>query len=222
MKKEIQFFDPKLVTEEKLVTTKELASILGVSERTIKDAAKNKGVESTLIPLKTNGGIQKVIHYNEKQATIIKQEIQKHHNLASRQIDNVSTDYEMELMTQKVLEYHIQKANEYKQRAEIAEGVIKRISEAKGCFSMNNTAKALKLPYGNKTLFQKLKQMNILNADNSPRQRHINAGHFKVIVKEIPNVGNKAVTVTTGKGLVFLAKLFNTEIDKSIMPDESN
>lgn len=80
------------VVAEELVTTKELAQMLGVTERTIRDAAKNKGVESTFRTLKTNGGNQSVKVFNEEQATIIKQEIQKHHNLATRRIDSVSTE----------------------------------------------------------------------------------------------------------------------------------
>lgn len=77
-----------------------------------------------------------------------------------------------------------------------------------------------KLPYGNITLFEKLRSMQILNQDNMPKQEQINNGNFKVIVKYINDkVGNKTVTLTTGKGLVYLAKKFNTKIDKSIKTD---
>ena len=66
------------------------------------------------------------------------------------------------------------------ERAELAESKLNRISDGSGCFSMNQTAKALKLPYG-----------------------------------------NKIVTLVTGKGLVYLAGLFNTEIDESVKADFS-
>lgn len=62
---------------EKIMTTKELASVLGVSERTIRDTAKNKGVEGTFHTLKTKGGTQSVKVYTEEQATLIEQEIRK-------------------------------------------------------------------------------------------------------------------------------------------------
>lgn len=104
---------------KKVMTTKELAEIFGVTARTVQLAVNNLGLAKTLSQVKIRG--QKSYVFNEEQATLIKQEIAKHHNLASRQIDVVSTDYEMELLTQKVLAYHIQKANEYKSRAEIAE-----------------------------------------------------------------------------------------------------
>ena len=62
--------------------------------------------------------------------------------------------------------------------------------------------------------------MEILNENHSPRQEQINAGRFKVIVKHINDyVGNTPVTLTTGKGLVYLAKKFNTEIDESVAAD---
>ena len=111
--------------------------------------------------------------------------------------------------------------NELKQRAEIAENVLCRISDGKGCFSMNQAAKALKLPYGNRKLYERLRNENILNLDNSPKQEYVNAGYFKVVVKYInESVGNKTVTLVTGKGLIWLAKRLNTEIDESVKADE--
>ena len=94
---------------EKTMTTKELAEVIGVDVSTVTKTVKRLNETSDALPKFRQGQTPK---FNEKQATLIKQEIQKHHNLASRQIDNISTDYEMELMTQKVIEYHIQKASE--------------------------------------------------------------------------------------------------------------
>ena len=205
----------------KTMTTKELAETFGVDVSTIKKTVKRleEGGE-VLHHLTKDKYNNDCFIYDEKQATIIKNEITKHHNLASRQIDNVSTDYEMELMTQKVLAYHIQKANEYKQRAEIAEKSLNRIADGRGCFTINQTAKALKLPYGNKTLFKELHKRNLLNTDNSPKQEQINSGNFKVVVKFINDkIGNKPVTLVTSKGLVYLAKKFNTTIDETVKAD---
>jgi len=105
-------------------------------------------------------------------------------------------------------------------RAIEAESVVNRITDGKGCFTMNQAAKALKLPYGRVKLFEKLRNEGILNLDNSPKQEQVNSGHFKVVVKHVSDdIGNKPVTLVTGKGLVYLAKKFNTEIDESILPD---
>lgn len=74
---------------EKTITTKELAEVLGVAPRTIQLAVEKLGLTNVLSQVKIRG--QNAYIYTEQQATIIKQEIQKHHNLQSRQIDNVST-----------------------------------------------------------------------------------------------------------------------------------
>ena len=206
---------------KELVTTKELAQMLGVTERTIRDVAKNKGVESTFRTLKTNGGNQSVKVFNEEQATIIKQEIQKHHNLATRQIDSVSTEYEENQTIANAMMILQRRTEELKTRMEIAETALNRIADGTGCFSMNQTAKALKLPYGNIKLYERLRGEGILNADNTPKQEQVNNGHFKVVVKFVnEKIGNKPVTLTTGRGLVYLAKRFNTQIDESVRADE--
>lgn len=203
---------------EQTMTTKELAESLGVSIDTVSRAASKVLDPSAVVRKVINGGESRV--FNERQATIIKQEIQKHHNLASRQIDSVSTELEENQTIANAMMILKRRNDELKKRAEIAESALKRIADGKGCYSMNQTAKALKLPFGNIKLFERLRNEGILNADNTPRQEQINAGHFKVVVKFInEEVGNRSVTLTTGKGLVYLAKKFNTEIDESVMAD---
>ena len=49
---------------EQYVTAKELSEIIGVTERTVKDTAKSKGMEGTFHPLNTNGGVQNVMCYS--------------------------------------------------------------------------------------------------------------------------------------------------------------
>ena len=201
---------------EKTMTTKELADVLGVSNMAIMRILERTNNLNGTVKV-VNG---KTTYFTEKQATIIKQEIQKHHNLASRQIDNVSTELEENQTIANAMMILQRRNDELKQRAEIAESALTRIAEGKGCYSLSQTAKALKLPYGRNTLNEKLKQMGLLTSNGEPYQDQIKAGHFKVIVKFVNDyVGNKPVTLTTGKGLVYLAKRFNTEIDESIKAD---
>ena len=94
-RKDLMVKEESNVSEKNLMTTKELAKTIGVSERTIRETAKNKGVEGTFHTLKTNGGSQSVKMFTEQQATLIKQEIEKHHNLKTRQIDSVTTQMEV-------------------------------------------------------------------------------------------------------------------------------
>lgn len=92
---------------EKLITTKELAEMLGVSERTVKDTAKSKGMEINFHPLQTKGGIQKVMMFNEKQATAIKIELQNHTKISKNGFStlDISNDIEMIVVQQKLQAY---------------------------------------------------------------------------------------------------------------------
>ncbi|MGP1570392.1 MAG: phage antirepressor KilAC domain-containing protein [Eubacteriales bacterium] len=205
------------VVAEELVTTKELAQMLGVEVTAIKRAVQKLGAVLHRVERNNQGGYL----FTEKQATLIKQEIQKHHNLATRQIDSVSTEYEENQTIANAMMILQRRTEELKTRMEIAETALNRIADGTGCFSMNQTAKALKLPYGNIKLYERLRGEGILNADNSPKQEQVNAGHFKVVVKFVnEKIGNKPVTLTTGRGLVYLAKRFNTQIDESVRADE--
>lgn len=72
------------------MTTQQLADVLGVDSSTITRAV-NK-LDAVLQPVMRNS--QGGYLFNEEQATLIKKEIQGHHNLATRQIDSVSTEAE--------------------------------------------------------------------------------------------------------------------------------
>lgn len=117
----------KSVSSEKFMTVRELAGVLGVSERTIRDTAKNKGVEGSFHTFGTAGGNQSVKVFNEEEVTTIKQEIEKHHNLSNRQVDSVTTQLEVMQKIQEGYELTVQLMNEYKSRAEKAERKIEEI-----------------------------------------------------------------------------------------------
>lgn len=205
------------VITEQMVTTKELADILGVDVDTINNTV-NKLNFSDVHRKSTKGRPTKA--FTEKQATLIKQEIQKHHNLATRQIDSVTTEEEENLLIKNAWLIIERRAEEFRRRAEIAENTLNRIADGKGCFTINQTAKALKLDYGNRKLFEKLRNEGILNQDNTPKQEQVNMGNFKVVVKFVNEaIGNKPVTLTTSKGLVYLAKRFKWEIDETVKAD---
>lgn len=208
------------ISTEKTMTTKELAEILGVDVKTIQRTADKLFDINVVKSISTGGRPTKV--FNEAQATAIKIELQNHSKIAQNGFDTFSITNDLEA-------WELQKRlDAYKDRriaeltAENAEqkAIIDRIENGKGCYSINQTAKALKLPFGNIKLFELLRNNGILNSDNSPRQEQINAGHFKVVVKFInETVGNKPVTLTTGKGLVYLAKRLKTDIDTNICAD---
>ena len=138
---------------ERLMTTKELSQVLGVTERTIRDVAKTKGVEGTFHTLKTNGGSQSVKVFSEEEATIIKQEIQKHHNLATRQIDFVTTEYEENQTIANAIAILQRRSVDLQQQLENKEKLIEELTpdaeswrnfaESDGTFSATNVAKCL-------------------------------------------------------------------------------
>lgn len=95
-------------TAEETMSVKDIASVLNVTPEAIKKHIR------VLFPEIIKNGVE--TRLNEKQVAVIKQRM-----LPTTEVVGNVTDYEMELLTQKVLTYHIQKANEYKARAEIAE-----------------------------------------------------------------------------------------------------
>ena len=128
-----------------------------------------------------------------------------------------TTDIEMEQMTLKVIQYHIQKEQEYKQRAEIAEQkCIEQqpkvefaetiTADEKSTFDMSHVAQELKLTYGKNILFRKLRVAQILKEDNTPYQRYVDSGYFKVYPVPTP-VGVKLTTKVTQKGVDFIRKV---------------
>ena len=93
---------------EETMSVKDVASVLNVTPEALKKHIR------VLFPEIIKNGIE--TRLNENQVTVIKQRM-----LPTTSVVGNVTDYEMELLTQKVLAYHIQKANEYKSRAEFAE-----------------------------------------------------------------------------------------------------
>lgn len=201
----------------KTMTVREVAEVLNVTPEAIKKHIRE------LYPNMIKNGVATLL--TEEQITEIKRKM-----LPTTSVVGSITRLEMMQNIQRDMQWlisfneELRKENE-QQKQQLAEqkpkvDVYNRIADGRGCFTVNQAAKALKLPYGNKTLFKKLKELGILNQDNSPNQSQTNSGNFKVVVKFInDDVGNKNVTLITSKGLVYLAKKFNTTIDESVKAD---
>lgn len=208
--------------KENLMTTKEVANILNTTKDVVLSNARK-----CLPQKKFEHG--KPTFWNKAEITILL-DYMKAHTSNNRSVEfnstvqKLSTDLTPALKIKQAMEM-MQEAYEeelqiIRARAELAEGVVHRIADGKGCFTINQTAKALKLPYGNKKLFEKLKALGFLNMDNSPRQQYVNDGTFITVVKYInEHVGNKTVTLVTSSGLIKLAKRLGVEVDFSVAPD---
>ena len=202
------------IAERKLMTGKELAEVLGVSKDTINATVERLDVDGVLrrvdIARNTQGGYL----FSEYQATVIKQEIQKHHNLANRQIDNVSTEAEEDQMIAQaltILQRRIQDANKEIAKLKPAAEFAYQICSSKDAIDIGNCAKVLNRNIGRNNLFEFLRNKKILQSDNIPYQKYIDSGYFRVIETKytIPSGETKISlkTLVLQKGVAYINKL---------------
>jgi phage antirepressor YoqD-like protein len=202
--------------EEKYVTTKELAEVLGVDVRTVQRAA-NEHLDPTTVQTRViNGGQSKV--YNELQASVIKQEIQKHHNLANRQIDNVSTELEEnQLIAQAmgILQRRLTDAQKEIERLKPAANFAYQICSSKDAIDIGSCAKVLNRNIGRNNLFEFLRNRKILQSDNIPYQKFIDLGYFRVIeTKYTTPAGEIKISLKTlvlQKGVAYINKIMGED-----------
>lgn len=219
------FNSTEMTSSKEVVTTKQLAEILGVGESTIKRAVEKLGSVLGGVLKNSQGGYL----FNEEQATAIKQEIQKHHNLANREIDSVATDIEVignainafhaleQLYNRKEAEY---KATIEAQGQQLAEQQPKvdfydAVTGSDDCFDMMNVAKVLNIKgYGRNNLFEFLRNKGVLNKVNIPNQKYIEAGYFRVTESTYKTPDGKqhvnCKTVVYQKGVDYIRRLLKT------------
>ena len=199
--------------DNKTVTTKELASVLGVEPRTIQLAVQKLGLANVLSQVKIRG--QNSFVFTEEQATLIKQHIQEHHNLSNRKIDTVTTEAEENQMIAQafsILQRRIDDANKEIAKLKPAAEFAYQICSSKDAIDIGNCAKVLNRNIGRNTLFEFLRNKKILNQDNIPYQKYIDLGYFRVIESKftIPSGETKISlkTLVFQKGVAYINKLF--------------
>lgn len=212
-----------LVTDlkfEKTVTTKELAEVLGVDVTTVRKTVNRleQGGEVFHYLTKDKYGNDCFI-YTEEQATLIKQNIQKHHNLASRQIDNVSTDTEMMMNIQRDFAWLVQKNKELQAKADFYDCV----TGSKDTVDMKECAKVINFRgWGRNKIFELLRQKSVLDRSNQPYQRYCDMQYFRIIEsKYVLPTGEVKIslkTVVYQKGLDFIRKLIEKEENEHKKP----
>lgn len=201
----------EIALNERLMTTKELADVLGVDVRTVQRASTILD-PTTVVTQVINGGKSKV--FNEQQATLIKQEIQKHHNLRSRQIDAVSTKVEEDkkiFEVMQILQRRLSDAQAEAERLRPAAEFAYQLCSSKDAIDIGNCAKVLNRHIGRNNLFEFLRNKKVLQIDNIPYQKFIDMGYFRVIESKytIPNGETKISlkTVVLQKGVAYINKL---------------
>ena len=196
---------------ENLISTRALAEVLGVDVRTVQRAS-NILDPTTVLSRVVNGGTSKF--FTEEQATAIKLEIQKHHNLANRQIDNVTTEAEEDQMIAQaigILKRRLDDANKQIDKLKPAAEFAYQICSSKDAIDIGNCAKVLNRNIGRNNLFEFLRNKKVLQQDNIPYQKYIDSGYFRVIETKytIPSGETKISlkTLVLQKGVAYINKL---------------
>lgn len=206
------------VSIESYVSVKALAEILNVSEATIKRAVEK--VRSLLGGVETNS--QGGYLLNEEQATIVKNEIAKHHNLQSRQIDSVSTELEENQIIASAMAILQARNEELKRQNEKllpAANFAYQLCSSKDTIEIGECAKVLNKNIGRNRLFEFLRNSNVLQSNNIPYQKYIDAGYFRVIESKYvtPNGETKISlkTVVFQKGVAYINKLLSKAVENA-------
>jgi phage antirepressor YoqD-like protein/biotin operon repressor len=206
------------VSIESYVSVKALAEILDVSEATIKRAVEK--VRSLLGGVETNS--QGGYLLNEEQATIVKNEIAKHHNLQSRQIDSVSTELEENQIIASAMAILQARNEELKRQNEKllpAANFAYQLCSSKDTIEIGECAKVLNKNIGRNRLFEFLRNSNVLQSNNIPYQKYIDAGYFRVIESKYvtPNGETKISlkTVVFQKGVAYINKLLSKAVENA-------
>lgn len=206
------------VSIESYVSVKALAEILDVSEATIKRAVEK--VRSLLGGVETNS--QGGYLLNEEQATIVKNEIAKHHNLQSRQIDSVSTELEENQIIASAMAILQARNEELKRQNEKllpAANFAYQLCSSKDTIEIGECAKVLNKNIGRNRLFEFLRNSNVLQSNNIPYQKYIDAGYFRVIEsKYVTPKGETKIslkTVVFQKGVAYINKLLSKAVENA-------
>lgn len=207
---------------ERYITSKELAEILDVSVRTINETIQKMNLAGTFQVTVKNGVATKL---TEAQATLLKQEIAQHHNLQSRQIDSVTTELEENQKIVEAIQILQRRNNDLTLRVENAEKEVEKLLPAanfayqlcssKDTIDIGECAKVLNRNIGRNNLFEFLRNKGVLQGNNIPYQKYIDAGYFRVIEsKYVTPLGETKIslkTVVFQKGVAYINKLLAKE-----------
>ena len=88
-------------------------------------------------------------------------------------------------------------------------------ADSSSLFSMADVAKTLDMGFGRNKMFAKLRNKGILREDNTPYQRYVDAGYFKLVQSQYFIGGNSVVATTTyvkEKGIDFIRKILREDV----------
>lgn len=201
----------ELLGKERKMSVKEVAAVLGYDRDYLRKVIKER-----LPEIVENG---KQTYMTEKNVTELKKYLVPRTLDMKIQGENAVTRHEEDEAIASAMLILKRRSEEYKARAEIAENKLiqeqpkidfaNMALESASCIDMGQAAKVLNAGYGRNKLFEKLRELKILNYKNIPYQNFIDAGYFRLIEVSHLEHGKPVITTKTlvyQKGLDYINK----------------
>lgn len=204
----------ELIGQEKKMTVKEVADVLGYE----KDYLRKKVKE--LFPESVQNGIETTL--NEHQVFKLKQYLVPRTLDMKVQGENAVTEIEKQQTIMLAMQYLQDGYNAMKARAVEAETKLSiaapkaefydQVAESKDAIDMRTVAAVLNIKgLGRNNLFEKLRKLEILDGDNRPYRKYQDAGYFRVIeTRFVDSYGDAHINIKTlvyQRGLDFIRKV---------------
>ena len=195
------------------MTTKEVADVLGVDVKTIQ-----RSVESLDMNVERSGSSHTML-FSEAEVTAIKLEIENHSKVNAL---TPKTNLERQLIIQQAMQIQAEMIEELQNkvsRLEPAANFAYQLCSSKDTIEIGECAKVLNKNIGRNRLFEFLRNSNVLQSNNIPYQKYIDAGYFLVIESKYvtPNGETKISlkTVVFQKGVVYINKLLSKAVENA-------
>ena len=198
------------------MTTKEVADVLGVDVKTIQRA-----VESLDMNVERSGSSHTML-FSEAEVTAIKLEIENHSKVNAL---TPKTNLEKQLIIQQAMQIQAEMIAELQNKVsklEPAANFAYQLCSSKDTIEIGEIgecAKVLNKNIGRNRLFEFLRTNNVLQSNNIPYQKYIDAGYFRVIESKYvtPNGETKISlkTVVFQKGVAYINKLLSKAVENA-------
>lgn len=195
------------------MSTKEVADILDVDVKTVQRAALSLDMDVE------RSGSSHTMLFDEAQVTAIKLEIENHSKVNAL---TPKTNLERQLIIQQAMQIQAEMIEELQNkvsRLEPAANFAYQLCSSKDTIEIGECAKVLNKNIGRNRLFEFLRNSNVLQSNNIPYQKYIDAGYFRVIESKYvtPNGETKISlkTVVFQKGVAYINKLLSKAVENA-------
>ena len=195
------------------MSTKEVADIPDVDVKTVQRAALSLDMDVE------RSGSSHTMLFDEAQVTAIKLEIENHSKVNAL---TPKTNLERQLIIQQAMQIQAEMIEELQNkvsRLEPAANFAYQLCSSKDTIEIGECAKVLNKNIGCNRLFEFLRNSNVLQSNNTPYQKYIDAGYFRVIESKYvtPNRETKISlkTVVFQKDVAYINKLLSKAVENA-------